>query len=441
MVSLRAVCLLPVAFSLACSWLSSGTAATNEPGWLAPVHVAPPPSDLAASTLGSPTGSSASRPAWASQRSYAPVLAAPDVAALFHAAEATPRLRDEIAGSLLACRIDVRFEEIKNWSLRPRRWAAADLALWIGFGAGAANDASALAVMGPNQSNAAFFAVPAARLVRGDVLDVLVNDRDRLFATDFVDRVGLVFTGTTPLRSSGPITTLECRVVDEAAIAPLLLERAWAADDLLHAWQHGEPDVRGGIEACGAPSELVPRLSELAAVLAWDDARVRSRVERAAAVEHEVLDVCSTRFARWVTSLDRPGVPASLPGTRLGVRVRGRDCSSAVASAAGGCIVTLELTHRGREPFVLAAGAELHPSWLLEVFDERGRPLALRREGRWPDSIAASQPATVALVTGRARPIAQLAPDERATAGEGGAALLQLREREGGRTLWLRLSP
>ena len=401
-----------------CTWFASGSASTSPgtaagtaPDAIAVTRVAPAPTDPVPAQLGSPSGSLARRPLWhVADQGYAPTLPEAAAAALFAAASVATQPRAALEGELLACRIDVKFEEIKNWSLRPRKWAAADLLIIAGFGPQGATSAGSLASLGNNQSNHAHFVVPAARMVDGDVIDVLVNDRDRVLARDFIDRLPLTWAGATPLLASTAITTVLCRVVEGEPLAREVQTRLWDVDDSLAQWRQLEPDIRSGTAACLAPAMVTERLGLLAAVLGWDDPRTLARLDAAAASEAVVMQACAERFTAYVGGLDGVGAPTTLAGTDAGVRVQDGSCApSAMArleatagrSAGGRCTFALELNNRAATPLELRGGAVVHPNWEVFAYDARGRQLAIASAGA-PRSIGARAVQRLDFTTGDA---------------------------------------
>lgn len=440
--------LAPLAL-VACSWFASGAASTSTSA--SPVvadaqRLAPAPTDPIPAERGSPSGSLARRPAWrVGDVGYAPILPEADAAALFAAATVATQPRAALDGELLACRLDVQFEEIKNWSLRPRKWAAADLLVVVGFGPEGATSEGRLATFGPNQRNFAHFVVPAARMREGDVLDVLVNDRDRLLARDFIDRVPLPWTGSTPLVASTAISSVVCRVVEGEALAREVQARLWDVDEALAQWRAREPDVRSGTAACAAPAEVGDRVALVAAVLGWDDPRAQARHDAAVATEIAVQQACAERFAAFVGALDVVGAPATLGGTGLGVRVLDGSCAPAAMArleatagrAAGGrCTFALELTNRAAVPLELQGAAVVHPDWDVVAFDARGRELTTHGAGA-PRSIGAGAVRRLDFTTGDAVARSSFGATALVAAPP---VLVELRERRGdGRVVRLRL--
>ncbi|MBL8943911.1 MAG: hypothetical protein JNK45_12225 [Myxococcales bacterium] len=434
---------------VACSWFASGAASTSAPQPVAVAGVqrlAPAPTDPVPAERGTPAGSLARRPAWRTgDVGYAPILPEADAAALFTAATAATQPRAALDGDLLACRLDVQFEEIKNWSLRPHKWAAADLLIVVGFGPEGATSEGRLATFGPNQRNFAHFVVPAARMGEGDVLDVLVNDRDRLLARDFIDRVPLPWAGSTPLVASTAITSVVCRVVEGEVLAREVQARLWDVDDALAQWRALEPDVRSGTAVCSAPPVVGERVSLLAAVLGWDDPRTLARQDAAIATELAVQQACAERFAAFVAALDVVGAPATLGGTDLGVRVLDGSCAPAAMarleatagrSAGGRCTFALELTNRAAVPLELQGAAVVHPDWDVVAFDARGRELTTHGAGA-PRSIGAGAVRRLDFTTGDALARSSFGASSVVAAPP---VLVELRERgRDGRVVRLRL--
>jgi hypothetical protein len=421
-----------------CGWIGAQPSAPPSPPLAtAPARVAPAPTDPEPIERGSPAGSRAARPAWhLADRGYAPVVDASTAEMLFAAGTAETQSRATLDGELLACRVDVQFQEIKSWSLRPHKWAAADLLVAYGFGEGGALGDDALVTFGTNQTNHTHFVIPAARMTTGDVVDVLLNDRDRILGRDYIDRVALGFAGSTPLVSSGPISAIVCRVVAPAALQPFVHERLWNVDDALAIWQRAEPDIRSGTSTCAAPDTVKTSIAGLAAVVAWDDPRVRARIDRAAATEAAVAQACADRFGAFVRGLDAPGAPATLAGTDIGVRVIEASCDptriarlEATAGRAQGavCMFALELTNRADAPFEIPGADRVHAQWEVIAFDARGRSLVTTATGAMR-TVAGGATTRHEMTTGRHHSHVALGAVEAEAAAP---LMIELRERSG----------
>lgn len=420
----------PIAL-VSCGWFGTPSATVPVPPPIAePVHVAPAPTDVEPAVRGSPAGSFAARPTWAQRSDYAPASAEYDAELLFAAGVLATEPRQSLDGELLACRVDVKFEEIKSWSLRPHKWKNADLVVVYGFGDGGATGEGRLSTIAKSQRNHSHFVLPAARMKDGDVIDVLLNDADRLFARDFIDRVALGFSGSTPIVATTAVSSIVCRVVPPAELRPFVHERLWNVDDALASWRQSAPEIRSGTSTCAAPQGVKDSIVHLAAVLGWDDPRVAARLEQAASTELAVLQACADRFAKLVAGLDAPGAPATLPGMDIGVRVIESSCDPArVAKTAGssakdGCMFALEVTNRAAAPLVIPGGDRIHEAWEIVAYDARGRALATSAPGA-ARQVAAGAVGRHELVTGHHARTALLGPAEAAPAP---AVLIEIRK-------------
>lgn len=438
--------LLPL---VACGWFVSSTPPPPPPAVVVVPRIAPAPTDVESTGRGSPAGSLAQRPPWRNaDLGYAPTMSESDAAPLFAAGTTQAEDRPSLAGDLLACRIDVKFEEIKSWSLRPHKWAAADLLIAIGFGPSGATEPGRIVTSGTNQSNHAHFVVPAARLAANEVVDIIVNDRDRLLGRDFIDRIPLLFAGSTPLLATGAVSAVVCRVVDTAALGPFVHTRLWDVDDAFAQWRVGKPDIGSGTATCAAPAAVTDALAHLAAMLGWDDPRVVARLDRAASTEVAVMQACAERYAAFVGGLESVGVPATLAGTDIGVRVLDGSCGAAAMarleatsgrSAGSTCMFALEITNRASVPLMLPTGARLHAEWEVGAFDARGRELATSGPATAPPPIAGGATRRAELGTGKATTSA-LTFSAAPVLGVAPPVMIELRERAGAaRRIRLRL--
>jgi hypothetical protein len=392
------------ALILACGSDDAGPRATPAalpgPSAVDIVAAVPRPDDAEVLRLGTPASSREAVPSFASGAfGYAP-QARPEVArALFEAASAEPRQGALFDRDLAACRV-AREEAQGGLRRRDRRAARLDVTLSWG-------DARE-SVSSPHPAGTAgtFFVVPLLALARGDAWSASVrSDGD-------VHELAGVFDGAIPWRARADDLELECRRVDPAARAEAVRDALWGLDrklTLLSLTSPTQPESLREIERFLDP--IAESAEPVAALVGWDDPRLRRRFDRRAELEARLLAALVRTRAESLARAAEPGtwIGVGRMGRRLEAKVDAMTCEATEpapdgeleAHRAWHCEATLSIDNgaRGDRSLDVAGDRLLVGGASLSFVDRFGRAA---RVG-WPDDRAPSSIDRADVVTFRVR--------------------------------------
>ena len=349
--------LVALALLLACNRDGEAEpAATPAPAPTNPVDAAlavPRPTDAAPARLGRPEDSAAEAPIWA-RGGYAPLLVDDDADAMWKATSDEPSA-DPIDRELLACELDRGpGDERHDWYSHVRVALADDLEI-----SGSLR----------GRTRRLHFGIPLVSLAPGQTLTIEIGDAAH----------ELPFRGR-PLRASDSGVALECRVVPAAARDEAVLDVLWKTDRKLASLSATSVDDLGEAEEVErAVRKAEETLTAAAALVGWDDPRVRKRRERAREVEArgvgkvvvELADVRAEDVGGWVRI-----------GPKFSARVDDMKCELPVDEGEGvpdpayACEITLTVQNGDRDPFELggARGTSLYFGPLrMSALDATGR--------------------------------------------------------------------
>lgn len=238
----------------------------------------PRPTDVGPARLGRPVDSAKAAPIWALD-GYAPLLVGDEAEAMWKATAATPA-PGSIDRELLACEVDraeASGRHPRATHVRVTFGGDPDPHALGGFGRRRDGDDDPPRASGDvtGRTRKVHFAIPLVSLNPADQLQLSIGDEE----------LRIPFAGV-PIVHLASTLGVQCRVVPAAARDEAVLDALWKTDRKLASLSATAVEDLGGardIERAMRKAEqtLVP----VAAMVGWDDARVRKRLDRVREVE------------------------------------------------------------------------------------------------------------------------------------------------------------
>ncbi|HEY3352235.1 MAG TPA: hypothetical protein VGQ83_03235, partial [Polyangia bacterium] len=317
----------------------AGPLASYDPGAAAaPVAADDTPADERAVAAQPARASLAAAPSWASSsasRFSGDEVLAPQPASaddLFRAAR-RPFQGDVLESGLVLCRVHV----LKKFDT----FSAADLLVELTLG-----KHPKVRLWGPEDHDVWTFGVPTVTLRQGETVLLKAWDRD-VWSNELIGTVRERFAGDFPLTLESKHQTTECRVVDRAALGPLVGGAAQAIDRLLPAVERTvkpAPDRDGWGYPFAAVAQARRALTSAAALAGWAEPRVSARVQRLEQWEARWRAALAPTVARAAAALPPAGTRVALTralSARV-VKVRcGGEVPAKLRHGGDGCLVEL----------------------------------------------------------------------------------------------------
>jgi hypothetical protein len=331
-------------------------------------------------------------PAWASPFSAAhPQPAVPDE--IFDALRLAPASGDTLNGLMMICRARTvgRFDAFRG----------PDISLNITVG-----KAARITYRGAEDTYTAYVAVRLATLTKGTTINVSVYDRDAT-GREHIGSAKLTFGGSFPLRDEGPNLKLECRAALAGSADTLLSDEVRKTAAMFKKAPGDLKPIAGALD-WGLLQGPIPRLhvqiTGEAALVGWEDARVRAHLGELAALQKrwDLLAAAAVEDAA-------KSLPARADGVLLSVIPAQVHVVSAACDAPKTCEVVLKLKNRGEANL----RCNTFHSWLgkikrLSLVGPAGRMTRLKLKGcvvgkKKVGKVAPGETATLELVPAKPR--------------------------------------
>lgn len=296
---------------------------------------APPVDDGPAPPPGSPESSLRARPPWGqleigtrgeATQQYAPQHSK----ALDVFLKASP-MNGDVQRAFVICRA-------QSWS-KADTFAGDDLHVRATFG-----KTPEVAMDGPEDGNLGFVSAPLVSLAKDDIVHVAVFDRD-VFELTNLARVNVTYRGS-PIVLTDPGASIECRSLTGDALQARVATDAGAADYAIATV--AKKQLHGRTSDWGYPyldiAQAQRATGDVAALVGWDDARTKKRIDGIAAA---IASVEAQRPRVFDELRSGAGTETTVDGIK--VTFVSLQCGPKVG-LAGRCALSLSMTNDSGRP-------------------------------------------------------------------------------------------
>lgn len=309
----------------------------------------PPPPELAPKSLGTAAQSEQAAPEWTSD-------AARRTPQIRHKASLFRSLRKHQTGgpiseAALICRIHTsgKFDTFRG----------PDLTTYITF-----NQEKAYKIRGPEDAWTMHASLPLVNLTSQDKIKITVVDRD-VFENEHIGTAQETYSGSMPLLLEAKNMDVSCVAVDRKTLEKELQTELEALEKIFReapsSFQPRPHLADWGYGQTRLPA-LKREINQAAALVGWDDPRVRQRTRKISILEAQWTEKIQTSLAAEKQNAHKPGTPFMLLQDDLNVNLEGITCKRAEIRRSmprqskllplgnNTCAVTAHITNKGLFP-------------------------------------------------------------------------------------------